>query len=76
MTPATALLLIRVLDLLALAALKAPEVKARYDRAIAKIRELIEDGREPSNDEFAEVIAESDAGTERLRAAAGLPPGP
>lgn len=76
MTPATALLVIRVLDLLAFALLKGPEVKARYDRAVAKIRELIEEGREPTPEEFAEVVAESDAATERLRAAAGLPPSP
>jgi len=76
MNPATALLLIRVLDLLAFAVLKGPEVKARYDRAITKIRELIEQEREPTSEEFAEVLAESGAATERLRAAAGLPPAP
>lgn len=69
MNPATALLILRMVDLLAAGLQFTGESRARYDRLSAKVKTMIEEGRDPTEQEFDELFAESDALTERLRAA-------
>ena len=74
MNPATLLLIVKLLDILALAALKLPELKARYDATVTRIRTMIAEGRQPSDEEFAELIGECDALTSRIEAALASKP--
>lgn len=74
MNPATALLILKVIDLLAAGTQLFGEDKERYDRLTGKIRVMVEENRGPTDEEFDELLDESDALTERLRAARDAKP--
>ena len=67
MDPATILLLTNLIDLIASAIELAPEVNARKEKYLSMIRIMVEEGREPSDAEWAELLDDSDDVTEELR---------
>ncbi len=67
MTPALLLIVLRLVDLAVTGILLVPEIRARYDANSAKLRAILEEGREPTPVEFAELLAESDDLTQQLR---------
>ncbi len=60
MNPRTAQLILRLLDMIALGASLAPEIMARYRDTSAKVRTMVEEGRDPTPDEWADLDAETD----------------
>lgn len=60
MNPRTAQLILRLLDMIALGASLAPEIMARYRDTSAKVRTMVEEGRDPSPEEWAELDAETE----------------
>ena len=67
MTPQILLIVLRLIDLLATGLALIPEIRARYDESSAKLRTIIEEGREPTPAEFLELLAESESLTQKLR---------
>ncbi len=67
MNPQTLLLVLRLIDLAATGLALVPEIRARYDQSSARLRAIIEEGREPTPAEFDELLAESDDLTRQLR---------
>ncbi len=67
MSPATILMLIKLLDLVVAGIALIPEIRARYEKNSAKLRAMIEEGREPTAEEFNELLAESDQLTQAMR---------
>ncbi len=63
----TILLLIKLIDLVATGLALIPEVRARYEEGSAKLRAILEEGREPTPAEFAELLAETDQLTQAIR---------
>ena len=61
MAPSTALLVLRLVDLLAMGVQLAPEIRARFDDASARVKRMVEEGRDPTPEEWAEIDAETDA---------------
>jgi hypothetical protein len=60
MNPRTAQLILRLLDMIALGASLAPEIMARYRDTSAKVRTMVEEGRDPTQDEWGELDAETE----------------
>ncbi len=69
MDPATALLIVRLIDLVAAGVELASELTARKDEMIRRIETMIAEDRGPTDAEMDELIAESDAVTAEIRAA-------
>ncbi len=67
MGPETILLIIKLIDLVATGLALIPEVRARYEEGSAKLRAILEEGREPTPEEFLELLAESDQLTQAIR---------
>ena len=61
MTPNTILMVLKLIDLVAMGAQMIPEVKARVDRYSAKIKQMVEEGRDPTPEEWAVLDGETDA---------------
>lgn len=59
MDPAVALLIIKLIDLVAAGVELAPELLARKDAYIAKIEAMIREGRGPTDEEMDELLNES-----------------
>jgi hypothetical protein len=59
MSPSSALLIIRLIDLLALGMTVAPEIMARYSALRDKVRQMVEEGRDPTPEEWAAMDAET-----------------
>lgn len=60
MTPSTTLLVLRMLDLVAAAAIMAPELRARYKSLQSKVETMVKEGRDPTQEEWAELDAETE----------------
>ena len=69
MDPALALLMLRLIDLVAAGLELAPELLARKAKYIARIETMIRENRGPNDLEMDELLAESDGITEALRQA-------
>lgn len=54
-----ALLILRLLDIVAVGMKIGPEAKAKYDVLKAKVEDMVKSGREPTATEFDELMAES-----------------
>ena len=67
MSPEVALLIVRILDLLAFGLRHAPEMVAEVRTLNAKVREMVEQNRDPSPEEWADL----EARLERASAALG-----
>ena len=57
MSPTTAALILKLIDLLALGVAMAPQIRAKYIETKAKIDQMVAEGRDPTPDEHAEVDA-------------------
>jgi hypothetical protein len=53
-------LILRLIDLIALGATLAPGIMARYRDISARIRVMVEEDRDPTPDEWADLDAETD----------------
>lgn len=53
-------MILRLIDLIALGATLAPGIMARYRDISARIRVMVEEGRDPTPDEWADLDAETD----------------
>lgn len=60
MSPQTSLLILRLIDLIALGATLAPEITERYRDIAARVRVMVEEDRDPTQDEWDELEAETD----------------
>lgn len=60
MTATTALMVIRLLDILALGMQHAPAIMSRYSALRDKVKSMVEEGRDPTPEERAELDAETD----------------
>ncbi len=60
MNPQTALMILRMVDLLAAGLQLAPEIRARYAATSAKVKKMVTEGREPTPEEWAALDAETD----------------
>lgn len=69
MNPQTALLLMKVLGLVIAGVKMSREVRERYERYSAKVQQMIEEDRGPTEEEMAELLSESDDLTARIEAA-------
>ena len=69
MNAQTALLMLRMLNMLASGIQMTRQLRADYEGYSATIQTMIEEDRGPTDAEIAELLATSDALTERLRAA-------
>lgn len=69
MDPAIALLILKVVDLIAAGLELAPELLARKEEYVRKIEAMIAEGRGPSVEEMDELMSEGDDITSRIRAA-------
>ena len=67
MNPETALLLLKVIDLVAAGLELLPELEARRSAQSEAIRKMIEEARGPSPEEFAALFATSEELTARIR---------
>lgn len=67
MDPAIALLIVKLVDLIAAGLELAPELIARKNEMVRKIETMIAEGRGPSDAEMDELLAESDAVTAEIR---------
>ena len=67
MGPETILLIIKLIDLVATGLALIPEIRERYEKGSAKLRAILEEGREPTPAEFAELLAETDELTQAIR---------
>jgi hypothetical protein len=63
------MLILKLVDLIAAGLLLIGEDKERYERLSKSIRKMVEEGREPTPEEEAELAAESEALTARILAA-------
>ncbi len=72
MDPSLALLLLRLIDLVAAGLELAPELLARKAKYVVQIETMIREGRGPSDAEMDELLAESDSITEALKQAVAL----
>ena len=61
MNKATVLLILRLIEALAMGARLAPEIKARFDEINARLRRMVEEGRDPSVAEWIELNTETSA---------------
>lgn len=66
MNTQTAHAIIKSMDLLAKMAIIVPEQQERYLALNADIRKMVEEGRDPTDEEWAEIDAETDALIEAL----------
>jgi len=69
MNPATAMLVIRLVELLAGALASYPAVKRMFDAHLSQVRQFVAEGRDPTPEELAALHAEGDAISEAIRAA-------
>lgn len=69
MSPEVALLILRILNMLAAGLRLSHELREEYEGYTAKVRTMIEEGRGPTVAELDELLAKSDTLTERIRAA-------
>lgn len=69
MSRETALLLVKVLEIVAAGVALAPTLRRRVDRYTGRVRLMIEEGRDPTPEEWRELLAESDDVSKRIRAA-------
>lgn len=58
MTPQTILLILTLVDSLATVLAELPEAKERYDRLSRKVRRMVEESRDPTAQEQAEITDE------------------
>lgn len=70
MDPATLALILKAIDIVAAGLVSFPALKARYDAYRAKVQTFIDEGRVPTNEEFAELLAEGDDLSAAIAAAA------
>lgn len=68
MDPQTALLFLRLLDLVAAAVELAPDLLARKEAYVAQIEVMIREGRGPTDAEMDALLAEGDDITTAIRA--------
>ncbi|NIT36969.1 MAG: hypothetical protein GTN49_10810 [candidate division Zixibacteria bacterium] len=68
MTQATVLLLLKVIDGALFAMEHAPALMAKWRGHISKIKKMIEENRDPTPEEWAEVDATAQSQTDALRA--------
>ena len=69
MGPATATLALRVIDLLIAGAVLLPQIKGRAQRARDRIQVMIDENRDPTQEEWDEILGESDSLSAEIRAA-------
>lgn len=67
MNPSTMLAVLKIVDLVATAAVMLPEVRARYDALSAMVKLMVEEGRDPTPEEWAALNDETDSLMEQLR---------
>ena len=67
MSETTLLLILRILDLLALGLKLAPELQARYNRLTGRLKLMVQEGRNPTEQEFAEILDETDDLSKRIQ---------
>jgi len=68
--PGAILVLLKLLDVLAVLLASYPGAKDRFDRLSAKVRTMVEEGRDPTDEEWDELNAETRELSDRLQAAA------
>lgn len=69
MTPAVAMLILHIIDLVAASLQWVAEEKAQYESLRNDIMGFIETGTEPSDEQMLAILARSKSLTERIRAA-------
>lgn len=67
MSPELVLLIMKGLDLVAAAMEGSAEWKSTYDRLSDNVKAMVAEGRDPTPEEFASLMAESDDATQRIR---------
>lgn len=67
MSAATMLTVLKLVDLVATAAVMLPEIRARYDALSALVKTMVEEGRDPTPEEWAALNAETDDLMAQLR---------
>lgn len=60
MTQQTAMMLLRLIDLVALGATMAPTLRASYDDLSTRLKSMVADGRDPTPEEWSTIDAETD----------------
>ena len=60
MNPTTAALILKLIDILALGVAMAPQIRADYEATKAKIAKWVEEGRDPTPEEHAEINKQID----------------
>lgn len=66
MNPSTVLLLIKAIDLLAMGLEHGISIKDEIDRTTALIRKMVEEGRDPTPEEWADLDSRTDAVMARI----------
>lgn len=61
MSPEQIKLLFKVLDIIALGAQLAPQLKAQYDKSKAKLEQIVSENRDPTQAEWDEINSDIDA---------------
>lgn len=67
MDPMVALLLVRVIDLIASGIELLPEANARKDKYLGMIRTMVEEDRSPTDAEWADLLGDTDDVTNEIR---------
>ena len=67
MDPAVALLLVRVIDMIAGAIELVPEISERKAKYLGMIRQMVEEDRGPNDAEYSELFRDSDEVTAQIR---------
>lgn len=67
MNPSTMLAVLKIVDLVATAAVMLPEIRARYDTLSSMVKTMVEEGRDPTPEEWAALNAETDDLMAQLR---------
>lgn len=61
MSAGTILAVLKIVDLVATAAVMLPEVRARYDELSGMVKGMVEEGRDPTEEEWATINAETES---------------
>lgn len=67
MNPSTMLAVLKIVDLVATAAVMLPEIRARYDALSGMVKTMVEEGRDPTPEEWAALNDETDDLMNQLR---------
>jgi len=67
MSPATVALILKAMDLVAMGVTMVPEMKARYDEVTAKLKEMANEGRDPTDAEWKELNDKLDSALGSLK---------